>query len=188
MVRAAIALGSNVGDRMGHLDAATEALRNLGSVAAVSPIYESAPIGGPEQGRYLNAVAVLDTTLAARDLLDGLLDIELERGRERTEKWGPRTLDLDLLLYGAESIDEVGLTVPHPRMTERRFVLDPLLDVWPDAALPDGTPLADHAEAVAHQEITPFDDATGFNPWTALTVFVVFNVAAAVVWRVIAWF
>jgi 2-amino-4-hydroxy-6-hydroxymethyldihydropteridine diphosphokinase len=185
--RAAVALGSNVGDRLDHLESAVEALRSLGVVAAESPVYETAPIGGPDQGPYLNAVVLLDTELPAGDLLDGLLEIERAGGRQRREQWGPRTIDLDLLLYGAESIDRPGLTVPHPRMTRRRFVLDPLLDVWPDAVLPDGTPLACFRDDVAGQEVERFIDESGFNPWKALAVFAIFNVAAALIWRVISW-
>ena len=188
MTRAAIALGSNLGDRLGHLEAANEALESVGRVVATSPIYETAPIGGPEQGSYLNAVTVIDTELAPRALLDGLLDIERSRDRERTEQWAPRTLDLDLLLYGKETVDEPGLTVPHPRMVERRFVLDPLLDVWPDAALPDGTALQGFREGVADQRVERFIDESGFKPWTALAVFLIFNIAAVIIWRIILLF
>jgi 2-amino-4-hydroxy-6-hydroxymethyldihydropteridine diphosphokinase len=188
VARAAVALGSNLGDRLEHLESAIEALRALGEVAAESPVYETAPIGGPRQGPYLNAVVLLDTELPADALLEELLRIERGLGRRRREPWGPRTIDLDLLLYGAESIDRPGLTVPHPRMTERRFVLAPLLDVWPDATMPDGTPVASFRDDVAGQEVERFIDESGFNPWKALAVFVIFNVAAAVIWRVIGWF
>ncbi len=188
MTRAAIALGSNLGDRLGHLEAANEALESLGRVRATSPVYETEPIGGPEQGSYLNAVTVIDTELEPLALLDGLLDIERSRDRERIERWAPRTLDLDLLLYGTDSVDEPGLTVPHPRMIERRFVLDPLLDVWPDASLPDGTPLRDFRDDVADQTVERFIDESGFNPWTALAVFIIFNIAAVVIWRIILLF
>ena len=188
MTRAAIGLGSNLGDRVGHLEAATEALATVGTVAAVSATYETAPVGGPDQGSYLNAVVLVDTTMPPQELLDALLAIEQERGRERAEKWGPRTIDLDLLLYGAESIDRPGLTVPHPRMTQRRFVLDPLLDVWPDAALPDGTLLGSFRDDVGDQIVERFVDESGFRPWTALAVFLIFNVAAVMIWRVISWF
>jgi 2-amino-4-hydroxy-6-hydroxymethyldihydropteridine diphosphokinase len=152
-VRAAVALGSNLGDRRGHLDASVEELAALGEVVAVSSLYETAPIGGPPQDGYLNAVALIDTELAAADLLEALLAIEAAHGRVRMEPMGPRTLDLDLVLYDDAAIDEPALIVPHPRMTERRFVLEPLLEVWPDATLPDGTPLAPLLASVADQQV-----------------------------------
>jgi 2-amino-4-hydroxy-6-hydroxymethyldihydropteridine diphosphokinase len=139
-------------------------LRRLGEVRAVSPLYETEPIGGSDQGAYLNAVVVLEAALPARELLDGCLAIEARRGRERRERWGPRTLDIDLLLFGGEVHAEPGLTVPHPRLTQRRFVLEPLLDAWPEAALPDGTPLAGFVEAVAGQEVEQIDAGEW---WTA---------------------
>lgn len=152
-VRAAIGLGSNLGDRARHIADATAALSDLGKLVRVSSLYETAPIGGPAQSKYLNAVVVIDTELPPRRLLDECLRIEREQGRERRERWGPRTLDLDVLIYGTDTIDEADLTVPHPRMTERRFVLDPLLEVWPDVMLPDGTPLASHSATVSDQEV-----------------------------------
>lgn len=152
-VRAAIALGSNLGDRRRHLDDAVAFLAGLGDVVAVSSYYETAPIGGPEQQDYLNAVAVVVTELPAGRLLEMMLEEERRHGRRRREKWGPRTLDLDLLLYGELVIDEPSLTVPHPRLTERRFVLEPLLEVWPDASLPDGPELASLLSEVADQDV-----------------------------------
>jgi 2-amino-4-hydroxy-6-hydroxymethyldihydropteridine diphosphokinase len=119
----------------------------------MSSIYETAPVGGPDQGAYLNAVVVVETDLEPRRLLDVMLDVESRMGRVRRERWGPRTIDLDLLLYGDSAVDEPGLTVPHSRLTERRFALEPLLEVWPEATLPDGRPLADFLEAVADQEV-----------------------------------
>ncbi len=152
-VRAVIGLGSNLGDRESHLTQAVAALTVLGDFVAASPFYETAPVGGPDQGPYLNAAVAIETNLSARALLDECLRIEAEHGRERRERWGPRTLDLDILLYGSESIDEEGLKVPHPRLYERRFVLEPLLAVWPDATMPGGTPVADFLPAVADQEV-----------------------------------
>jgi 2-amino-4-hydroxy-6-hydroxymethyldihydropteridine diphosphokinase len=139
----AIGLGSNVGDRRAHLAGAVLTLPRLGDRLAVSSLYETAPIGGPPQGDFANAVVLLGTRRSARGLLDGLLEIEREAGRQRRERWGPRVLDLDLLLHGDETIEVPGLVVPHPRLAERRFVLAPLVEVWPDAALPDGTRIAD---------------------------------------------
>lgn len=152
-VRVAIGLGSNLGDRRGHLDEAVAALAEIGEIAVVSSYYETAPIGGPEQGDYLNAVALLDTELAAVRVMEMLIEVERGHGRVRREPWAARTLDLDLLLVGDQVVEEPGLTVPHPRMTERRFVLEPLTEVWPDAALPDGTRLADLLPEVADQDL-----------------------------------
>ncbi len=153
-VRAVIGLGSNLGDRKAHLESAGRAIaRRIGTVAASSSLWETAPVGGPDQGPYLNAVVVVDTELAPRTVLDRLLDIERDHGRERRERWGPRTLDLDLLLYGDQEIDSPGLVVPHPHLTERRFVLEPLVEAWPDAGLPDGTPLAGFLPGVSDQAV-----------------------------------
>lgn len=154
MAEAFIGLGSNLGDRHRHLGDAVIGITSLGELLAVSSLYETAPIGGPPQGDYLNQVALVATHLSARRLLDGMRSLETAAGRERAERLGPRTLDLDLLLYGNEVVDEPGLKVPHPRMTERRFVLEPLLEIRPDARLPDGTPLAPLLEAVASQGVS----------------------------------
>jgi 2-amino-4-hydroxy-6-hydroxymethyldihydropteridine diphosphokinase len=131
-VSACIALGSNLGDREAHLAAAIAALRREPGieVVAVSFLYETDPVGPPPQGPYLNAAVRVNTELAPRGLLDCLLQIEAAAGRRRSrERYAPRTLDLDLLLYGDERIDEPGLVVPHPRLHERTFVLEPLCDV-----------------------------------------------------------
>ncbi|NNC74254.1 MAG: 2-amino-4-hydroxy-6-hydroxymethyldihydropteridine diphosphokinase, partial [Acidimicrobiia bacterium] len=119
---------------------AVTALGQLGTVVAVSAPIETEPVGGPPgQGRYLNAVAVLDTNLEPRRLLDECLTIELAQGRVRDERWGPRTLDLDILLFGDRQIAQPGLTIPHPELARRPFVLEPLAEVWPDARYPDGS-------------------------------------------------
>src|SRR4051794_5146959 len=132
-----VALGSNLGDRTQSLDRAVALLRQHVAVTKVSTYRETAPVGGPAgQGPYLNAVAEVQTDLAARDLLGVLLAIEDQLGRVRTERWGPRTLDLDLLLYGLDVIAEPDLTVPHPRLHERRFVLEPLVEIAPLAIHP----------------------------------------------------
>ena len=139
--RAWIALGSNLGDRRAHLAAAVAQLRASAGirVEAVSTPLETAPLGGPAgQGPYLNAVASLSTRLPPRALLERLLAIERAEGRERRGevRFGPRTLDLDLLLYGDLRLDEPGLVLPHPRMEERVFVLAPLAELAPDLLLP----------------------------------------------------
>jgi 2-amino-4-hydroxy-6-hydroxymethyldihydropteridine diphosphokinase len=128
----AIALGSNLGDRRAHLDFAASRLGTLLSGLRVSRYHETAPVGmaGP-QPAFLNAAAVGETTLAARALLDALLGVERERGRERPHPNAARTLDLDLVLFGDWVIDEPGLVVPHPRFRKRRFVLEPLAEVAP---------------------------------------------------------
>ncbi len=153
MTEAYIGLGSNLGDRDRHLDQALEGLEALGTVVATSSVYETAPIGGPPQDPFLNMVAVLETELAPRPLLDGMLAIEERSGRVRGERMGPRSLDLDLLLHGEEEIDEPGLRLPHPRLAVRRFVLEPLLEVRPRAKLPDGTKLKSFLAEVQHQEV-----------------------------------
>jgi 2-amino-4-hydroxy-6-hydroxymethyldihydropteridine diphosphokinase len=132
-IRTAVALGSNLGDRRAHLDFAVTRLRHLLDDLIVSRYYDTAPVGvsGP-QPMYLNAAAVGTTLLTPRALLDGLLAIEQERGRERPFPNAPRSLDLDLILYGDVVIDSPGLIVPHPRFRGRRFVLEPLAEVAPD--------------------------------------------------------
>jgi 2-amino-4-hydroxy-6-hydroxymethyldihydropteridine diphosphokinase len=134
-----VALGSNLGDRERHLRAALTALRAQRGIREVvtSRVYETDPVGRGEQRPYLNAVARVSTELSARDLLDRLLAIERSEGRERGPvRDAPRTLDLDLLLYGECEIDEPGLVVPHPRMMRRAFVLEPLCDLAPDLVIP----------------------------------------------------
>lgn len=136
MAIAYVALGANLGDRAVSLRAAIEQLGALGVVEAVSPFFDTAPVGYTEQPRFLNAVARLRTNLPPRDLLRGLLEIEAALGRVRTIRWGPRVIDLDLLLYDDAIIDTPDLVVPHPRLHERRFVLEPLAALAPDLAHP----------------------------------------------------
>ena len=186
MPRAAIGLGSNLGDRSRHLSDAITSLGQLGTVVRVASLYETAPIGGPEQGRYLNTVVVIDTELTPQALLEGCLEIERAAGRKRGERWGPRTLDLDLLLHGNQAINEPGLTVPHPRMTERRFVLDPLLEAWPDAALPDGTPLASFQSEVANQDVRK-QQALIADRVTSLALFLLVALGALAIWWLGDW-
>lgn len=131
-VRIAIALGSNLGDRLAHLERAVEQLQSCITHLTRSPSYETDPVGVAPQPRFLNAAITGETTLAPRALLDRLLAIEAEEGRTRPYAGAPRTLDLDLILYGDRVIDEPGLAVPHPRFRERRFVLDPLAEIAGD--------------------------------------------------------
>ena len=133
--RAILALGSNLGDRVSYL---RHAVRNLGHVVAQSQVYETAPVGGPEnQGAYLNMVIAVDTPLDPFALLRRCQRVEATAGRERKVHWGPRTLDVDILFHDDVRLESPGLTVPHPRINERRFVLAPLSEVAPDR-VPDG--------------------------------------------------
>lgn len=150
---AAIGLGSNLGDRIDHLRSAVAGLGKLGRVVGLSSLYETSPIGGPPQGDYLNAVVILATDLDPDGLVAELKALEQRSGRRPTVRYGPRILDLDLLLLGVQEHTSRIVTVPHPRLTERRFVLEPLLEVRPDAALPSGAGLADLRDAVADQEV-----------------------------------
>ena len=131
--RAFLGLGSNLGDRRAHLRAAVAALGAAGDVVGVSPLYETEPVGGPEdQPPYLNVVVELRTVDPPRRLLERCAALEAAAGRVRTVRWGPRTLDADVLLVGDCTVDEPDLTVPHPRLWGRRFVLAPLRDLAPD--------------------------------------------------------
>jgi 2-amino-4-hydroxy-6-hydroxymethyldihydropteridine diphosphokinase len=131
--RAYVALGSNLGDRVANLQYAVDALAAADGVEVVdvSRVYETAPVGGPPQDAYLNAVVSIDTALDPHELLALGQRVERDAHRVRAERWGPRTLDVDLLLYDDVRLDEADLTVPHPRMWERGFVLAPLRDVAP---------------------------------------------------------
>jgi 2-amino-4-hydroxy-6-hydroxymethyldihydropteridine diphosphokinase len=131
-----VGLGSNLGDRHASLRRALELLALHVRVLAVSSLRETEPVGVVDQPRFVNAAAELETELPAVGLLDVLLTVERELGRERRERWGPRTIDLDLLLYGTETIDVPGLTVPHARLHERRFVLEPLAELAPELVVP----------------------------------------------------
>lgn len=139
MTRAYVGLGANLGDRESTLRGAVEALgaEDGIEVVAVSKLRETDPVGVGEQPLYLNGAVALETTLTARELLESLLAVEQRFGRIRVPgEHGPRTLDLDLLLYGDEEIDEPGLTLPHPRLHERRFVLEPLAELAPGLVVP----------------------------------------------------
>jgi 2-amino-4-hydroxy-6-hydroxymethyldihydropteridine diphosphokinase len=145
--RVVIGLGSNLGDRIANLDAAVARLRADGALHVLcrSPVYETPPAGGPPQGDYLNAAVLVVSSLGGRAILDRALAIEQDLGRVRSAeaRWGPRTIDLDLLWIEGEAIDEEGLSVPHPRLSERPFALRPLLDVAPDAVdVRTGRPLS----------------------------------------------
>ena len=150
MTRAALGLGANLGDRATTLQDAVDALGRAGPgvrVVGVSAIFETAPVGGPAQPDFYNAVVLVDTDLQADALLALAHEIEAAAGRVREERWGPRTLDVDVLAFGDLRSDDTDLTLPHPRAHERSFVLRPWLDVDPDAVVPGRGPVADLAAA-----------------------------------------
>jgi 2-amino-4-hydroxy-6-hydroxymethyldihydropteridine diphosphokinase len=153
--RAYVGLGANLGDPLVQLRNAVAALGRLPGtcVAAVSSVYRSAPVGYLDQPDFLNAVAALDTRLSPQALLDALLAIEQDGGRTRAFRNAPRLIDLDLLLYGERVVDEEHLTVPHPRMSGRAFVLLPLAELDPACVVPGAGPLSTLAEGVSGQAI-----------------------------------
>ena len=134
-MRAVIALGANIGNPQENLELALTLLRVSTEVMSVSSFYKTAPVGGPEQPDYLNAVCIIESELPALDLLSLLHGIEKSLGRERIEHWGPRTIDLDLIEYGGIISKSDELELPHPRAHERRFVLEPWLEIDADAIL-----------------------------------------------------
>ena len=167
MTRAVLALGSNLGDRRAALQGGLDSL--LGGAGAPAPaglsaVYETAPVGGPEQGAFLNAVLLVDTRDTPGELLARAQDAERSLGRVREVRWGPRTLDVDVIAYGDVRDDDPDLTLPHPRAHLRAFVLKPWLDLDPAAELPGRGPVADLlAEVVAgdvggEQELRPRED------------------------------
>jgi 2-amino-4-hydroxy-6-hydroxymethyldihydropteridine diphosphokinase len=139
-----LALGSNLGDRLGTLQECVQAIGRLPDtdVLAVSPVYQTAPVGGPPQPDYLNAVVLVQTGLGPRDLLAAAHRIEAEFGRVRAERFGPRTLDIDIVSYDGQVSSDPELTLPHPRAHERAFVLVPWHDIEPGAELPGRGPVS----------------------------------------------
>jgi len=133
MTRAFLALGTNLGDRVGYLRRAVETLPDL---EAVSPVYETDPVGGPDQDAFLNMVCQLETQLGARQLLALAHSLERDAERVREMHWGPRTLDVDVIWVDGETVDDEDLIVPHPRFRDRMFVMAPLVDLAPDLAEP----------------------------------------------------
>ena len=156
-VVASIGLGANLNDPAAQVEYALAELDRLPQTRLVarSSLYASSPLGYVDQPDFVNAVAQVETTLAPRALLTALLDIEQRHGRARSFRNAPRTLDLDLLLYGDAQFDEDALTLPHPRMCERGFVLRPLLEIAPDIRIPGRGAAADCLPACADQAVTP---------------------------------
>lgn len=154
-VRVFLGLGSNVGDRQATIRGALARLQGSGQIRIIhqSSVYETAPVGKTDQPWFVNLVAEIDTDLTPDALLDLVQRIEADLGRTRDIRWGPRTIDIDILLYGNRVIDTPRLIVPHPQMTRRRFVLEPLLEIAPDLVLPDGRAVADLVAAVDDQDI-----------------------------------
>ena len=150
MTRAAVALGSNLEDPEAQVQRGFEEIAALPQTQLVkrSRLYRTAPVGYVDQPDFVNACALVETGLAPRALLDALLAVEKRHGRVREIANGPRTLDLDVVLYGDQVVDEPGLKIPHPRAHERMFVLAPLFDVWPDAVIPGRGPVR---ELVRHR-------------------------------------
>jgi len=135
-MKAVIALGSNLGDRELNIDSAVAEISKIIEVTHLSTYHETDPVGGPDQPKYLNAVLIAESLLAPDELLKALLAIESRLGRVREIHWGPRTIDLDLIIVDDEKIDSPDLVLPHPRAHERRFVLEPWAEIDPDAVLP----------------------------------------------------
>jgi 2-amino-4-hydroxy-6-hydroxymethyldihydropteridine diphosphokinase len=134
-MKAVVSLGANIGDPKANLDLAVALLREATEVIAVSSYLQTKPVGGPEQPDYLNAVAIVESELPAKDLLALLNGIETAMGRTREIHWGPRVIDLDLIQYGGLLVNDEKLTLPHPRAHERRFVLAPWFEIDPEAIL-----------------------------------------------------
>ena len=134
-MKAVVSLGANIGDPKANLDLAVALLREATDVIAVSSYLQTKPVGGPEQPDYLNAVAIVESELPAKDLLAVLNGIETAMGRTREIHWGPRVIDLDLIQYGGLLVSDEKLTLPHPRAHERRFVLAPWFEIEPEAIL-----------------------------------------------------
>ncbi len=154
-----IGIGSNVGDRVVFCRRAVQRLNDADgiSVAAVSSLYETSPIGGPPQRSYVNMAVKVETTLEPSDLLASLKALEASLGREPTDmRWGPRVVDLDILLYGEEKVQDPDLEIPHPRLARRRFALIPLLEIAPDAADPWGARYADRLDE-AEGDVEPLE-------------------------------
>ena len=163
-MKAIVALGSNLGDRFEYLQTAVDELNQISQtkIQKISNVYETIPVGGPEQGKYLNAVLSLETKLTAQELLLKMLLIELNLGRQREVIWGPRTIDLDLIWFNDEIIDSEKLIIPHPRAIERCFVLKPWSDIDPGATLKD-TKIVDLLKTLNCDDLQTFPSSLVIN-------------------------
>ncbi|QFT29738.1 2-amino-4-hydroxy-6-hydroxymethyldihydropteridine diphosphokinase [Roseibium porphyridii] len=152
--RCALGLGSNLGDPQANLENAVQLLDRTNGITVVtrSSDYRTPPWGPVPQDDYVNICLVVDTTLSPQDLLKRCLETEAELGRVRDIRWGPRKIDIDVLIYGLEKVEETDLEIPHPRMGDRAFVLIPLSEIWPDAPLGDGRTAAEALETCPDQE------------------------------------
>ncbi|HVE63383.1 MAG TPA: 2-amino-4-hydroxy-6-hydroxymethyldihydropteridine diphosphokinase [Mycobacteriales bacterium] len=159
MTRAVLSLGANLGDRAASLQSAVDALGEHSRILAVSPVYQTSPMGGPAQPDFLNAVVVVEADDSAAALLAWCQEIELLAGRVRGERWGPRVLDIDIITFGDLASDDPTLTLPHPRASERAFVLVPWLDVDPTAQL-GGSSVAELIRVVGTAGLTRRDELT----------------------------
>lgn len=157
-IKTYLGLGSNLGDRLAFLRNGIRGISRLGQIAGISRVYETEPVGGPIQGPYLNLVVCLVTDLAPEELLHQCQALEHQAGRARGERFGPRTLDVDVLLYGEHLIHRPGLTIPHPRLHLRRFVLDPLGELNPGLVLPTGESVATLRRSVKDQVVYLAED------------------------------
>jgi 2-amino-4-hydroxy-6-hydroxymethyldihydropteridine diphosphokinase len=157
--RTVLSLGSNLGDRLDNLQGAIDALFDAPGLdfVAISPVYETKPVGGPEQDDFLNVVLIADSRLTPESLLERLLSIEEAMDRTRAVRWGPRTLDIDIVTMGDLTSEAPELRLPHPRAHERAFVLAPWSDVEPEASLPQGR-VTDLLATVADQKVCRRDD------------------------------
>jgi 2-amino-4-hydroxy-6-hydroxymethyldihydropteridine diphosphokinase len=160
--RTVLSLGSNLGDRVDNLQSGIDTLFDAPGLefVVISPIYETEPIGGPPQGDFLNVIIIANSRLAPESLLERVLNIEEAMARKREVRWGPRTLDIDIVMMGDVTSDDPALVLPHPRAHERAFVLVPWHEVDPDAYLPGSGVVADLLPSVAGQEQRRRDDLT----------------------------
>jgi len=155
MTIAVLSIGSNLGERFDHLQNAVNKIsknRKISNVIA-SSIYETKPIGGPEQDNFLNAVIIIETDLSALELLNYAQQLENEANRKRDIRWGPRTLDIDILVFGAEISNSELLTLPHPRISERAFVILPWFEIEPNAVIPGVAVLSDLEKSISKSDV-----------------------------------
>lgn len=155
MTRVALSIGANLGDRLDALRFAVDELAALGAIVAVSEVFETDPVGGPEQPDYLNAVVVIQTDESPGDVLAAAHRAEQGKGRTREVRWGARTLDVDVLAYGDLISDDPVLTLPHPRAVQRAFVMLPWSQIDPDFRLPDGRTVADVSRLLDDDGVRP---------------------------------